>query len=282
MSCGLRDQRGTDACEGIFQVKFGTTLKTIATVVTLLTVSTGCANNRAASDMMYSKHTPTNEERLKYGRIGIASGRFKVELANVQRVVKLGRRADPEVLALFLMTMALLGPYGLDVDYSSYRWKTLPAAPKKHWASLDEMLSRPDVAGSIQRKFAQAIIERVNTTGTGKLNFLDDYGPNSLGEKVDYSRCADSYDTVFELSITRIGFESIGGTEPTYHLYVSAEIKIVKAATNTVIYHDLFKYSGDGETVRHWTAGDGKYVNDEVAKGIQYLSWQISLLMSPT
>lgn len=95
------------------------------------------------------------------------------------------------------------------------------------------------------------------------------------GEAVNVIAAKWGYQTVMEVEVTRVGFESDRGRVPMMHLSMTADVRLVEASTGKVIQQQDYHYEGAPQTLSAWYDNHDSNIPKEIGRANQVLSRKI-------
>ena len=116
-------------------------------------------------------------------------------------------------------------------------------------------------------------------------------GPVTAAARPDYSRLRTAgIDTVLEVAITGIGFESCGPeflrersggciedpTRQRVDLFMSAQARLVRVSDGAELFVRQFRYKSPGREIPRWIAADGRLLADEFEQAYHELAERVN------
>jgi hypothetical protein len=90
----------------------------------------------------------------------------------------------------------------------------------------------------------------------------------------------NGFDTIMEIKVSDVGFQSRGGDAPLLQLYMNAQVRLKQASDNKELYTRNFGYlSYYWKTIGHWVADNGKLFTEEFERATQNLGERIATEM---
>lgn len=134
-------------------------------------------------------------------------------------------------------------------------------------------------AESIQQSLGEELIQVAQARGTN-LALPDLSQLPSSGDARDYRAFSDKADTVLEVALTHVGTRG-SGINPPLQLTMTARVRLVSTADNSLIEEVDYTYGGASYTLQNWSADGAKRLLRGLQAGYIALAYHIhdSLLM---
>lgn len=243
---------------------------------------------------------PPENVREKLGKMGVASAHFEPEYLLPKRVSETSGEAL-QTAKEYTGEAAKAGPIGsgggdpLGICLVALIWLiTLPfaacigcivgAVKAKPPVELD---AESEVA--LREAFEQANIQQVMRdcillTATEKTNYtfvnLDERGPNSPDEEVDYSPVAEEgVATVLEISVLDVGLFSNSKIHPNLMFFMSVQTRLIRTVDGEEVYAATAPYYGEMHEYSLWAADNAKLFRAAFRTGSKKLSGEVVELL---
>jgi hypothetical protein len=123
----------------------------------------------------------------------------------------------------------------------------------------------------VQERIRDAVVAEARDKAQRELVQLEDFGPTSPGQRVDYTPLkSQGIDAVLEVSITEIGFETpprqvkYDRADPPLFLAVTCRVRLILLADDKVLYEPNLEMRSEARTLADWEADDSKAFFDEL------------------
>jgi len=244
---------------------------------------------------------PSENVREKLGKMGVASAHFEPEYSLQKRVSKRSREAlakagqytgevalegpflaggDPHPLALCLGVLLWL----ITLPIAACAGCIVGAVKAQPAVELD---AESEVA--LREAFEQVNIQQVMKdcilwTAREKTNYtfvnLDERGPSSPDEEVDYSPVADEgIATVLEISVLDVGLVGSSKTHPNLVFFMSLQTRLIRAVDGEEVYAAIVPYYGEMHRYSTWAADNAKLFRTALSTSSEKLSGEVVELL---
>ena len=151
----------------------------------------------------------------------------------------------------------------------------------------EELDAESEVA--LRDVFEQVNIQQITRdcilwTAREKTNYtfvnLDERGPSSPDEEVDYSSLADEgITTVLEISVLDVGLVEISENYPNLAFFMSLQTKLIRAVDGEEVYAAIVPYYGEMHKESLWAADNAKLFRAALHTGSEKVSGEVVELM---
>jgi len=145
------------------------------------------------------------------------------------------------------------------------------AVPQQEAERIEDAAKRTLGNVRTQERMRDAVVEEARERAQRELVQLDDYGPASPGQRVDYTPLeSQGIDAVLEVSITEIGFETpprqvkYDRADPPLFLTVTCRVRLTLLADDKVLYEPKLEMRSEARSLADWEADDSKAFFDEL------------------
>lgn len=164
------------------------------------------------------------------------------------------------------------------------------AVPPPTAQEVERVIGQAVAGLDVQRKVAGQLSTLLGAERHLRLASADAAGPTESGVPVDYAPLgAAGIDTVLEVAITDIGFESCGSElvrrlssaceEPPNRrmidLYMAAQARLVRVADGAEIYARRLNYKSARREIPRWVESDGRLLAEEIEHAYRELAERV-------
>ena len=246
---------------------------------------------------------PAEKVRVQFGRMGVASAHFEPEYLLQKRVSKRSREAlakaghytgevarqgpwqymgegEPQALffclgvLLWLLTLPIAACTGCIVGAE----KAQPAVEldAESEAALREAFEEVNIQQVMRDSILWTAREKTNYTFVN----LDERGPSSPDEEVDYSPLAnEGIATVLEISVLDVGLVGSGKTYPNLVFFISMQIRLIRPVDGEEVYAAIVPHYGEMHKYSLWAADNAKLFRAALHTGSEKLSEEVVELL---
>jgi hypothetical protein len=241
---------------------------------------------------------PAEKVREKLGKIGVVSAHFEPEYSLQKRVSKRSREAsrkakqytqewyrkdfmfgdNPVTLCLGVVIWLIMFPIAACTGCIVGAVKAQPdqELDAETEAALREAFEQVNIQEVVRDCIWLTAIEKTNYTFFN----LDERGPSSPDEEVDYSHVADKgIDTVLEISVLDVGLVGSGKTYPNLVFFMSLQTRLIRAVDGEEVYTTIVPYYGEMHTYSLWAADNAKLFRAALSTGSEKLSGEVVELL---
>jgi hypothetical protein len=145
------------------------------------------------------------------------------------------------------------------------------AVPQQEAERIEDAAKRTLGDLRVQERMREAMVEEARERAQKELVQIDDYGPASPGQKVDYTPLkSQGIDAVLEVSITEIVFETpprqvkYDRADPPLFLTITCRVRLILLQDDKVIYEPKLEMRSEARRLADWEADDSKAFFDEL------------------
>lgn len=242
---------------------------------------------------------PPENVRENLGKMGVASANFEPEYLLPKRVSEtsgealqtakeytgkaaragpVGSGGDPLGMCLGVLIWLITLPFAGCIGCIVGAVKAKPA---------EELDAESEVA--LREAFEQANIQQdmracILWTATEKTNYtfvnLDERGPSSPDEEVDYSPVADEgIATILEISVLDVGLFSNSKIHPNLMFFMSVQTRLIRTVDGEEVYAATVPYYGEMHEYSLWAAENAKLFRAAFRTGSKKLSGEVVELL---
>ena len=242
---------------------------------------------------------PPENVREKLGKMGVALAHFEPEYLLPKRVSEtsgealqtakeytgevasggpVGSGGDPLSMCLGVLIWLIMLPFAACTGCIVGAVRAKPAVELD--AESEVALREAFEQANIQQVMRDCILSSAKEKTNYTLVNLDERGPSSPEEEVDYSPVADEgIDTVLEISVLDVGLVGNSKTYPNLMFFMSMQTRLIRTVDGEELYNAIVPYHGEMHEYSLWAADNAKLFRAALRTGSEKLGGEVVELL---